>query len=49
MKWLLRRDGFYWPTMMADYLCYYKDYEECQRFGNIQLVAAAMLHPIIKL
>jgi hypothetical protein len=22
--------------------------EECQRFGNIQLVSAAMLHPIIK-
>ena len=20
MKWLLRRAGFYWPTMMADFL-----------------------------
>jgi hypothetical protein len=48
MKWLLRRASFYWPTMMADCFCYYKGCEECQRFGNIQLVPAAMLHPIIK-
>jgi hypothetical protein len=48
MKWLLRRAGFYWPTMMADCFCYCKGCEECQRFENIQLVPAAMLHPIIK-
>jgi hypothetical protein len=48
MKWLLRRASFYWPTMMADCFCYYKGCKECQRFGNIQLVPAAMLHPIIK-
>jgi hypothetical protein len=35
MKWLLRRVGFYWPTMMADCFRYYKGFEECQRFGNI--------------
>jgi hypothetical protein len=48
MKWLLHRAGFYWPTMMADYFCYYKGCEECQRFRNIQPMPAAMLHPIIK-
>ena len=48
MKWLLRRADFYWPTMMADCFCYYKGCEECQKFGNIQLVPAAVLHPIIK-
>jgi hypothetical protein len=48
MKWLLRRTDFYWPTMMADCFRYYKGCEECQRLGNIQLVPAAMLHPIIK-
>jgi hypothetical protein len=48
MKWLLRTADFYWPTMMADCFCYYKGCEECQKFGNIQLVPAAMLHPIIK-
>jgi hypothetical protein len=35
MKWLLRRAGFYWPTMMADCFRYYKGCEECQRFRNI--------------
>jgi hypothetical protein len=29
IKWLLRRAGFYWPTMMADCFRYYKGYEEC--------------------
>jgi hypothetical protein len=48
MKWLLRRGGFYWPTMIADYFRYYKGCEECQRFGNIQLAHAAMMHPIFK-
>ena len=48
MKWILRRAGFYWPTMMADCFRYYKGCEECQRFGNVQLVPAALLHPINK-
>ena len=48
MKWLLRRAGFYWPTMMADCFRYYKGCEECQRFSNVQLVPAVLLHPIIK-
>ena len=30
MKWLFRRTGFYWPTMMADCFRYYKGCEECQ-------------------
>ena len=34
--------------MMADCFRYYKGYEECQKFRNIQLVPTAMLHPIIK-
>jgi hypothetical protein len=24
MKWLLRKDGFYWPNMIADCFKYYK-------------------------
>jgi hypothetical protein len=41
MKWLLRRAGFYWPTMINDCFRYYKGCEACQKFGDIQ-------HPIIK-
>jgi hypothetical protein len=48
MKWLLRRAGFYWHTMIFDCFRYYKGCEECQKFGNIQMVFAATLHPIIK-
>jgi hypothetical protein len=48
MKWLIRRGGFYWPTMIADCFRYYKGCEECQKFGNIQLAPTAMMTPIIK-
>jgi len=48
MKWLLRRAGFYWPSMISDCFRYYKGCEECPRFGDIQLVPAALLHPIVK-
>ena len=48
MKWLLRRAGFCWPSMISDCFKYYKGCEECQRFGDLQLVPAASLYPIIK-
>jgi ribonuclease HI len=48
MKWLLRRACFYCPTMIADCFRYYKGCEECQKHGDVQLVPAALLHPIIK-
>jgi hypothetical protein len=48
MKWLLRRVCFYWPTMIADCFRYYKECEDCQKHEDVQLVPAALLHPIIK-
>jgi hypothetical protein len=48
MKWLLRRSRFYWPNMIADCFKYYKGCQVCQKFGDLQLVPAAELHPIIK-
>jgi hypothetical protein len=30
MKWLLRRAGFYWPTMVHDCIKYQKGSEACQ-------------------
>ena len=47
-KWLLRRTSFYWPSIISDCFNCYKGCKECQRFGNLQLVHAASLHPIIK-
>jgi len=40
--------SFYWPTMLSDCFRYYKVCEECQRFGDLQLVPAALMHPFIK-
>jgi hypothetical protein len=37
MNWLLRRGGFYWPTMMDDCIKYQKGCEASQKFRNIQL------------
>ena len=34
--------------MILDSFKYYKGCEECQRFGDLQLVTVASLHPIIK-
>jgi ribonuclease HI len=48
MKWLLRRAGFYWPTMLNDCFRYYSSCELCQKFKDVQLAPVAMLHPIIK-
>ena len=48
MKWLLRRAGFYWPTMIADCFKYYRGCQVCQQFGDVQIFPAAKLHPIIK-
>jgi hypothetical protein len=47
-KWLLRRACFYLPTMIADCFRYYKGCEECQKHGDVQLLPAELMHPIIE-
>jgi hypothetical protein len=48
MNWLLRRSGFYWPTMMDDCVKYQKGCKACQRFGNIQLTHVGVMNSIVK-
>ncbi|CAL9012723.1 unnamed protein product [Prunus brigantina] len=36
MCWLIRRYGYFWPTMMKDCINYSKGCESCQRHGTIQ-------------
>jgi hypothetical protein len=48
MKWLIRRSGYYWPTMLEDCFKYYKGCQACQRFRKIQMVQASLMNPIIK-
>ena len=48
MKWLIRRLGFYWPSMLEDCFKYYRGCQDYQRFGAVQMAAADLLHPIVK-
>jgi hypothetical protein len=48
MKWLFRRAGFYWPTMVDDCIKYQKGCEAWQRFRNIQLAPAGVINSIVK-
>ncbi|KAK2354765.1 hypothetical protein QL285_092243 [Trifolium repens] len=48
IKWLLFRQGLYWPSMLKDCIEYAKGCQECQRHSGIQHVPASELHSIIK-
>jgi len=36
MKWMIRRNGYYWPTILEDCFKYFIGCQGCQKFGNIQ-------------
>jgi hypothetical protein len=48
MKWFLPHVDFFWPIMLNDSFRYNKGCESCQKFRDVQLTPATMLHPIIK-
>jgi hypothetical protein len=48
MKWMIRTNNYYWPTILEDCFKYYKGCQECQKFGSIQRVPASAMNPIIK-
>ena len=48
MKWVIRRSGYFWPTILEDCFEYYKGCQDCQRFGNVQKSSASAMNPIIK-
>jgi len=48
MKWVIRRNGYYWPTILEDCFKYFKGCQGCQKFGNIQRAPALAMNPIIK-
>ena len=48
MKWLLCRQGVYWPTMLKDCIDFAKGCQECQVHSGIQHVPASELHAIVK-
>ncbi|CAL2271027.1 unnamed protein product [Prunus armeniaca] len=48
MCWLIRRYGYFWPTMMKDCIEYSKGCEACQRHGPIQQASSVPMNPVIK-
>jgi hypothetical protein len=48
IKWVIRRNGYFWPTMLEDCFTYYKGCQECQKFGNVQRAPELAMNPIIK-
>jgi len=48
MKWVIRRNGYFWPTMLEDCLTYYKGCQGYQKLGNIQRAPASAMNLIIK-
>jgi hypothetical protein len=48
MRWLIRRHGYYWLTIVKDCIEFARSCKECQIHGPLQRVPAALLHPIVK-
>ncbi|GKV12333.1 hypothetical protein SLEP1_g23490 [Rubroshorea leprosula] len=48
MRWLIRRHGFFWPSILKDCISYAKGCKACQIHGPLQRVPASKLHPIVK-
>ncbi|CAL2227977.1 unnamed protein product [Prunus armeniaca] len=48
MRWLVRRHGYYWPTILKNCIEYAKGCIKCQIYGPIQRVPAEALHPVTK-
>ncbi|XP_043687441.1 uncharacterized protein LOC122638651 [Telopea speciosissima] len=48
MRWLIRRHGYHWPTVMSDYVKYAKGCWACQTHGPVQRLPAAEFNPVVK-
>ncbi|GKV36311.1 hypothetical protein SLEP1_g44457 [Rubroshorea leprosula] len=48
MRWLIRRHGFFWPSILKDCINYVKGCRACQLHGPLQRVPASEFYPIVK-
>ncbi|KAG5536715.1 hypothetical protein RHGRI_024220 [Rhododendron griersonianum] len=48
MKWLIRRYGYYWPTLRKDCITYAKGCKKCEQHGPIQRSPGFPLQSIVK-
>ncbi|XP_073279508.1 uncharacterized protein [Primulina huaijiensis] len=49
MRWLIRRYGYYWPSILKDGIKYAKGCQPCQKHGNIRRIPTDELHSVVKL
>ncbi|XP_073279540.1 uncharacterized protein [Primulina huaijiensis] len=47
MRWLIRRYGYYWPSILKDCIKYAKGCQPCQKHGNIQRIPPDELHSVV--
>jgi len=45
---VIRRNDYFWPTMLEDYFTYYNSCQECQKFLSMQRAPTSAMNPIIK-
>lgn len=48
MRWLIRRYGYYWPSILEDCVRYSKGCQVCQAHGQVQHVPAANFQAVVK-
>ncbi|XP_040372982.1 uncharacterized protein LOC112194544 [Rosa chinensis] len=48
MRWLLRRHGYFWPSILKDCIAFAKGCLDCQAHGPVQHVPNVPMQPIIK-
>ncbi|XP_050222757.1 uncharacterized protein LOC126672848 [Mercurialis annua] len=48
MRWLVRRYGYFWPSILKDCIKYAKGCRQYQKYNNIQRVPADDLHSLVK-
>ncbi|XP_040364382.1 uncharacterized protein LOC121049957 [Rosa chinensis] len=48
MRWLIRRHGYYWLSILKDCIAFTKGCEDCQAHGLVQHVPNIPMQPIIK-
>ena len=48
MQCLIMRHGYFWLTILNDNINYSKGYQQCQKYGSIQMILVVELHLIVK-
>jgi len=45
---MIRRNVYYWPTILEDCFKYFKGCQGCQQFGNVERAPTSAINLIIK-